>query len=308
VPYPRADPADASRLPGDTWATACIPVGVRVELTGSASAIRIRYETATDDLGYRGAGAGTTFEAWDREGCVDRRPAVSGRGAVELRTAGPGRRTIVYLPEGMRPTISDLAGVGGGIGPAPRQPRWLAYGDSIVEGWVASAPARAWPAVAARRFGLDVVNVGYAGAARGEIASAEQLARVGADVISVSYGTNCWRLTPHSAAMLRAGAAGFLAVLRQGHPHTPIVVTSPVLRPDAEATPNRLGATLGDLREAVEEAARERISDGDSALHLVTGGGVIGADLLPDGIHPGDEGHEVLAGVFGGAVASVLGG
>ena len=308
MPYPRADPADAARLPADTWATARIPVGVRLELTGAASAVRIGYETATDDLGYRGAGAGTTFEAWDGDSCVDRQPAVSGPGTVQLRTAGPGRRTIVYLPEGMRPTISDLDGVDGGIEPAPPQPRWLAYGDSIVEGWVASAPARAWPAVAARRFRLDVVNVGYAGAARGEIASAEQLAGVDAAVISVSYGTNCWRLIPHSAAMLRVGAAAFLTVVRQGHPHTPIVVTSPVLRPDAEATPNRLGATLGDLRQAVEEATRERISGGDSGLHLVPGRGVIGADLLPDGIHPGDEGHEVLAGVFGAAVASAIGG
>ena len=308
MPYPRADPADASRLPADTWATACTPVGVRVELSGSAPAVRIGYETATEDLGYRGAGAGTTFEAWDGGSCVDRRPAASGPGTVELRTAGPGRRTIVYLPEGMRPTVTDIEGVGGGIEPAPRQPRWLAYGDSIVEGWIASAPARAWPAVAGRRFGLDVVNVGYAGAARGEIATAEQLAGVEAEVISVSYGTNCWRHTPHSAAMLRAGAAAFLAVIRQGHPRTPIVVTSPVLRPDAEATPNRLGATLQDLRGAVEDATSERIAGGDPAVHLVPGRGVIGADLLPDGIHPGDEGHEVLAGVFGAAVASALGG
>lgn len=293
-------------MPGDTWATASIPVGVRVELTGSASAVRIRYETATDDLGYRGAGAGTTFEAWDGDSCVDRHSAASGPGTLELRTAGPGRCTVIYLPEGMRPTVSDIEGVNGSIEPAPGQPRWLAYGDSIVEGWIASAPARAWPAVAGRRFGLDVVNVGYAGAARGEIATAEQLAGVEADVVSVSYGTNCWRLTPHSAAMLRAGAAAFLAILRQGHPHTPIVVTSPVLRPDAEGTPNRLGATLEDLRGAVEEATNERISGGDRALHLIPGRGVIGADLLPDGIHPGDEGHEVLAGVFGAAVASAL--
>lgn len=222
--------------------------------------------------------------------------------------AGPGRRTIVYLPEGMRPTLSGIDGVDGAVEPAPRQPRWLAYGDSIVEGWVASAPARAWPAVAGRRHGLDVVNVGYAGAARGEIASAEQLAAVPADVISVSHGTNCWSRTPHSAAMVRAGAAAFLDVLRQGHPRTPILVTSPVLRPDAETTPNRLGATLQDLRAAIEEAARERMAAGDGNLHLVPGRDLLDAGLLPDGIHPGDEGHDVLAGAFGAAVAAALGG
>ena len=94
---------------------------------------------------------------------------------------------------------------GGSIEPAPPQPRWLAYGDSVAEGWSAHAPAGAWPAVCGRQLGLDVVNLGYAGSARGEIASAEQIARVAADVLTVSHGTNCWTRTPHSAAMMREG-------------------------------------------------------------------------------------------------------
>ena len=57
VPYPRADPAD-TRMPRDTWQTAQLPVGVRLELTGEAEAVDIAYLTATEDLGYRGDGAG----------------------------------------------------------------------------------------------------------------------------------------------------------------------------------------------------------------------------------------------------------
>jgi hypothetical protein len=93
--------------------------------------------------------------------------------------------------------------------------------------------------------------------------------------------------------------------VRQGHPDTPIVVTSPILRPDAEDTPNALGATLIDLRVAMEELTRELVDAGDTQLTLVEGGGLIGPADLPDGIHPGDHGHEVLADVFGGAVAAV---
>jgi lysophospholipase L1-like esterase len=207
----------------------------------------------------------------------------------------------VYLPDAMRPTILSVAPVDGSVEPAPSQRRWLVYGDSIAEGWVASKPSGAWPAVAGRAFGLDVVNCGYAGAARGEIASAEQLARVAADVISVSHGTNCWTRTPHSAAMVRAGMAAFLTVLRQGHPTTPIVVVSPVLRPDAEATANRLGATLADLRAAIEEVATAR---GD--VTLVPGLPLLDASLLADGIHPGDAGHEVLATAIGTVVRDAL--
>jgi lysophospholipase L1-like esterase len=197
--------------------------------------------------------------------------------------------------------------MGGDVSPAPAGPRWVAYGDSILEGWVASGPARSWPAVAARSLGLDVVNLGYAGAARGEIASAEQVAALPADVISITHGTNCWTRTPHSVGMMRETTAAFLEVVRGGHPTTPVVVASPVLRPDAETTPNRLGATLVDLRAAMEEVVQARIDAGDAALTLVRGGDLLTVDHLPDGIHPGDEGHELLAEAFGGAVADALG-
>jgi lysophospholipase L1-like esterase len=317
VPYPRALPVDAGRLPADTWATACIPVGVRLELVGEAEAIEIEYETATTDLGYRGEGSGTTFTSWRGQSVVDDVPAVLGRGRVTLRVAantnggptGPASdgsdRTVVTLPEGMRPSVLAVRGVGGRVRPAPPQPRWLCYGDSIAEGWTASNPGRAWPAVAGRRYGLDVVNLGYAGAARGEMVSAEEIAGLPADVISLSYGTNCWTRIQHSAEQVGAGLDAFVDLVRSGHPNTPIVVASPVIRPDAEDQHNGLGATLADLRSVIE-ARIERRCELDSLIHLVRGGALLTADQLADGVHPGDEGHRVLAEAIGTAVRASL--
>ena len=299
VPYPRADPAD-TRIPRDTWATAQLPVGVRLELVGDAEAVEIAYVTATDDLGYRGDGAGRTFALWRDGRLVLEEKADVGEGRVRLQLADGEKRAIVYLPEGMKPTVVSVDGVGGSIEPAPHQPRWIAYGDSVAEGWVASSPALAWPAVAGRDHGLDVVNMGYAGAARGELASAEQIAGLEADVISITHGTNCWTRTPHSVDMMRAAVSVFLEVVRQGHPETPIIVVSPVVRPDAENTVNRLGATLVDLRAAMEEVAAER------DVVLVRGAGLIGPQRLPDGIHPDDEGHRILAEVIGAEVAAAV--
>ena len=303
VPYPRADPSD-TRIPRDTWQTAQLPVGVRLELVGEAEAVDIAYTTQTEDLGYRGDGAGRTFSLWRAGTLVDEEKAELGEGRVRLALGGwPGdERTIVYLPEGMKPTVKALSGVGGRIEPAPAdQRRWIAYGDSVAEGWVASGPALAWPAVAGRKHGLDVVNMGYAGAARGEVASAEQIAALDADVISISHGTNCWTRTPHSVDMMRAAVGAFIDVVRQGHPDTPVVVASPVLRPDAEETPNRLGATLRDLRAVMEEEASKR------DVTLIPGADLITADHLADGIHPDDEGHRILADVIGGEVAKAIG-
>jgi lysophospholipase L1-like esterase len=308
VAYPRADPTDAARLPADTWAMASIPAGVRLELVGDASGVRLDVETATDDLGYRGEAAGTTFAALVGDELLDEAPAVRGRSTVELRFNGrseldPDAPVVIHLPEGMKPVVHTVTPVGGTIEPAPPGPRWLCYGDSIAEGWVASGPPWSWPARAARRHRLDLVNLGYAGAARGEIPSAEQIAGLNADVISLSHGTNCWTRTPHSAAMVRVGLDAFLDIVRQGHPETPIVVVSPVVRPDAEATANRLGATLADLRSAIEDVVATR-AERDARLSLVLGAALLSPDQLPDGIHPGDEGHAALAAAIGPRVAS----
>jgi lysophospholipase L1-like esterase len=306
LPYPRADPNDLARLPGDTVAAASVPAGVRLELVGDAEVVELTYTTRTDTFGYRGPAAGTAFTVVCGHAVASEHAAVVGDGSVTvpLPPRAGDEPVIVYLPEGMRPTVHTVRGAGGTLEPAPPQPRWLAYGDSIVEGWVASGPVGAWPAVAGRTHGLDVVNLGYAGAARGEIASAEQLAALAADVISISHGTNCWTRVPFSVSMFREHTRAFIDIVRDGHPTTPLVVTSPVVRPDAEDQPNRLGATLADLRSAMEAVTRERIDAGDGHVVLVEGGDVLAPELLPDGVHPGDDGHRVLASAFGGAVAA----
>jgi lysophospholipase L1-like esterase len=307
VPYPRAKPADAARLPADTWARARIPVGVRLELVGDAEAVEVDYETATDDLGPRGEGAGRAFAAWRGEALLAEEPAVLGRGTARLELGEPSEAPVViHLPEGMRPRLLDLR-ADGWVEPARPGPRWVCYGDSVAEGWLASQPALAWPHRAARAEGLDVLNLGYAGAARGEIVSAEHVAELAADVISIAHGTNCWLRVPHSTAQMRANLAAFLDVVRQGHPETPVVVCSPILRPDAEGTPNRLGATLADLRAAMEEVVRERAA-GDARLRLVEGRDLLGPAQLADGIHPNDEGHRALAEALGPVLREAIAG
>jgi lysophospholipase L1-like esterase len=250
------------RLPRDTWGMACIPSGVRVELIGS----------------------GVTVEL-DGDG--------------ELTWVDGDDRSIGYLPltAGVR-----VVAIEGDVEPAPPQPRWLAYGDSITEGWITSTPAQAWPAVAGRWRGLDAINMGYAGAARGEIVSAEHIAELAADVITVAHGTNCWSRTPHTAAMVAEGMRAFLDVVRQGHPETPMIVVSPIVRPDAEATPNRLGATLVDLRNAIEDVAAERHD-----VSLVPGLPLVTPEQLPDGIHPADEGHAAIAAAVALALEKAMG-
>lgn len=305
--YPRCDPGPQGlRLPADTRAAAALPVGVRLEFSGECEAIEIEYRTETRELGYRGAGAGTAFALYRGVKRIDGAEAAQGVGTLRLAAGAGPEPGIVYLPEGMRPTVLALRAHGGALAPAPQGPRWLCYGDSIAEGWCASEPAGAWPHIVARERGLDVVNLGYAGAARGEIASAEELAALPADLISISHGTNCWTRTPHSAALFTSSLRDFLAIVRAGHPQVPIVAVSPILRVDAEEKRNRLGASLADLRAAFETVIREARAAGDTQLHLVSGLALVARERFPDGIHPDDAGHAELARALGPVLAEAL--
>ncbi|MGD0314009.1 MAG: SGNH/GDSL hydrolase family protein [Acidimicrobiales bacterium] len=308
VPYPRANPSDTARLPADIWHAATVPVGVRLELVGTAEAVDVAYRTTSGNLGYRGDSAGITFSVWRGSRKVCEEEAVLGDGLVRLSlgASAPDKPAIIYLPEGMQPLVQSLTAVKGGISPAPAQPRWIAYGDAITQGWIASGPAQGWAAIAARKAGLDVVNLGFAAAGRGEIVSAEHIAGLSADVISIAYGASCWTRIPHSVGMVAEGFMGFLDVVREGHPFTPIVVASPFVRPDAEEEPNRLGTTLADIRDAIESVTRERIASGDLTLTLVSGKSVIGAEHLGDAIHPDDEGHKRIAAAMSKALKAAM--
>ncbi|MCX5323391.1 SGNH/GDSL hydrolase family protein [Streptomyces sp. NBC_00120] len=106
---------------------------------------------------------------------------------------------------------------------------------------------------------------------------------------------NCWSRTPHTAGLLYEMTLAFLAAVRTSHPHTPLLVVSPVRRSDADAIPNALGATLAQLRDAVERATRDTLHGGDDRLALLPGVGLLTPAHLVDGVHPGDEGHALLA-------------
>ncbi|GGU04220.1 GDSL-type esterase/lipase family protein [Streptomyces violascens] len=300
----RADPDDAMRLPWDTGERAALPIGMRVEFTArGASAVEIHYRARVPEPKDALAGLAHTFALWEGDHLVHETAAAPAEeGSVAIQLPCPDGLFMLHPPESCSPVVLGVRAIGGRITPAPRGPRWLVHGDSITEGWWSTRPAHAWPAVAGRALGLDTVNLGYAGAARGELPTAEQLARLPADVITLAFGTNCWSRIPFSATLMHETTLAFLRLVRRGHPKTPLLLLSPLLRPEAEETPNALGATLAELREAMETATRHLIAKGDRHLQLLPGKPLLTPNHLADGLHPNDEGHALL----GSAVARAL--
>lgn len=311
---------DDRRHPPDLWANALQPAGARIEFRAWASevAVRLRYP----DLGARaGFSPQPQVSLWiDGRRSGLRAPPTSA-GDHELRFDLPvvGGSYVLYLPYLCRAEIVEL-GVEGRLERVPvRRPRWLAYGDSITHGWCASDPALTYPALASRAFGLEHVNLGFSGTARGEPSAAGTIAELPADVISLAFGTNIYKDPDHTRASWRATFETFLDVLREGHPDTPVLVVTPIYRESLsphdhmapgtfEKTPSGGGLLHDEIRAVEKDVVCEHIRDGDAHLALISGLDLIGMDggrHLADGIHPNDAGLEQMGMVVGSQVRTL---
>ncbi|MEV4950193.1 GDSL-type esterase/lipase family protein [Streptomyces sp. NPDC053755] len=288
----RADPADLDRLPWDTAERATLPIGVRVEFTATPGTreVELRYRTATP------GSLPHCFALWQDGRCVrEVLTDPAGEATARLPLPAAGGTFVVHPPESRGPVVLGLRATSGTLAPAPRRPRWLVHGDSITEGWWSTRPALSWAATAGRILALDTVNLGYAGGARGELPLAEQLARLPGELVTLAFGTNCWSGSPCSADWLYETVRAYVGLIRRGHPDAPLLILSPVLRPEAETTRNALGATLEDLRTAMEHAARDLAAEGDGRLLVLSGRPLLGPGDLADGLHPNDRGHARMA-------------
>ena len=97
-------------------------------------------------------------------------------------------------------------------------PRWVHHGSSISHGASADAPTGTWPVVAARRAGLDLVNLGFSGNAVLDPFTAQAIRDQAADVITLKIGINVMDHDFMRPRAFRPAVEGFLDVVRDGHP------------------------------------------------------------------------------------------
>lgn len=216
------------------------------------------------------------------------------------------------------------------------RPIWVHHGSSISQGSNAASPTAIWPSVAARRTGLDLLNLGFGGNALLDPFTARAIRDAAADVISIKVGIN---LVNADLMRLRAfGPAvdGFLDTIREGHPQTPLLVISPLYCPIHETTPGpgnfdmqalangqtkflatgnveetKAGKlTLTIIREQLETIAARRARN-DSNIHYLDGLELYGQrdhdELpLPDRLHPDTETHRLIGDRFADHLARYL--
>ncbi|GAA3884605.1 GDSL-type esterase/lipase family protein [Streptomyces sp. NPDC007148] len=213
------------------------------------------------------------------------------------------------------------------VEPAPAGGRrvWLHHGSSISHGSNATHPTAVWPALAAARGGVELINMGFGGSALLDPFTARAMRDTPADLISLKIGINVVNTDAMRLRAFTPAVHGFLDTIREGHPTTPLLVVSPILCPVQEDTPGPLapefeGGTLrfkatGDpaeraagrltlnvIRDALTRIVEQRAVD-DPHLHHLDGRRLYGetdyAELpLPDGVHPDPAGHRRIAENF----------
>ncbi|KQR08404.1 SGNH/GDSL hydrolase family protein [Cellulomonas sp. Leaf334] len=247
-------------------------------------------------------------------------------GVVHLALGGDGsveRDIEVWLPPGETTRLVALTADAPVSAPTPVvAPRWVHHGSSISHGAGAASALGAWPMVAARIAGLDLVNLGFSGNAVLDPFVARAIRDQPADLITLKLGIN---VVNHDAIHLRAFAPavhGFLDTIRDGHPTTPLVVVSPLLCPLVETTPGPTSLdpadpsvfrTTGDWSEvadgkltltAIRTALHEIVdARADPALTYVDGTSLYGWpdwDDLPmrDLMHPDADAHRLIGKRF----------
>lgn len=205
---------------------------------------------------------------------------------------------------------------------------WLHHGSSISHGSNAGSPTAIWPAVAASLGALELMNLGFGGSALLDPFTARVMRDTPADVVSLKIGINLVNTDLMRARAFTPAVHGFLDTIREGHPHTPLLVVSPIYCPIHEDTPGP-GAfdpsalaegkvmfkatgdaaersagklTLTYIRQELQRVVQQRAAQ-DPNLHYIDGLALYGpedfAELpLPDRLHPDAPSHRRIGERF----------
>ncbi len=123
----------------------------------------------------------------------------------------------------------------------------------------------------------------------------------------LAWGTNAWSRVPTDEHTIAATLRLFLRAITDQLPDTPILVVSPLLRPEAEEEPNAFGVNQRQLREAIEtETARFSAEHHLPQLSALPGKSIVSEAQLVDGTHPGDAGNLAMASAVTAGFRAVI--
>ncbi|PAW78942.1 MAG: hypothetical protein B9S32_06055 [Verrucomicrobia bacterium Tous-C9LFEB] len=107
--------------------------------------------------------------------------------------------------------------------------RYLAYGDSVTQGFTATDCTKGYAYLVAQQNNWQVVNLGMAGRAGTSKDGEDYIGQRNADIISVCIGVNDWQAGyPSTAARYQTVMTNFFNYLRAIQPNVPIYAITPL--------------------------------------------------------------------------------
>lgn len=189
------------------------------------------------------------------------------------------------------------------------RPKWVTYGSSLTHCVRAHSPARTWPAIVARRHGLNLTSLGFGGNCCLDPMVGRVIRDLPADLITLKLGINC--ISGALAPRTFPGAVmGLVQTIREKHPATPLALVSPIGYPPHETTPNVVNYTIAGMRRDIEDVYQRLVDSGDENVIYVNGLEVFTTDLIAqyttDQCHPNGDGIEIMGENFDRAVMGRL--
>ncbi len=164
----------------------------------------------------------------------------------------------------------------------------LFYGSSITQGASAGRPGSCYPAIVCRALDTPLINLGFSGNAKGDLALAQQIGRLtlSAFVMDYDYNAPC-------PAFLAQTHQPFFQAVRDAHPDLPILLLSRVAgNPDCAVDTRQ-------RREIIQQTYVQAKAAGDKHVAFLDGE-AFWAEVDPrecpaDLCHPNDLGFFLMA-------------
>jgi hypothetical protein len=186
----------------------------------------------------------------------------------------------------------------------------LYYGSSITQGGCVCRPDNCFANLICKETGIDHINLGFSGSARGEQTMCDYLASIPCSVFVCDYDHNA-----PNAEHLRKTHYNVYETFRKAQPNTPIIF---VTRPDYYGfTAYGDGGKVHDLvpenyerLQVIKNTYKKALKNGDKNVYFVNGSTFFKGknDICTcEGCHPNDLGHYLMAQKIKKVIVKVLG-
>lgn len=273
-------------VPPGVWSRAVAPDAGRICFSSDTKNLIVHVDSKQKRSGY--------FDAFvDGKLAGSAKPTADGTVALFHNLKGLHKDITIYLPHNSAVKVQSIGiDPGATVKPprkSPKQPPFVVYGSSILQGTGAAHPSQTYPAVIARKLNLDFVNLGFGGAGKAEPAVVDLVNQIEACCylfdLGKSYGDQ--GIEPF---------AKMLKTVRAAHPNTPIIVITPIY--STKETDPAYQTKSETLRTWMRDAANQMRDSGDKNIYVFEGLDLFSEkdkSLFHDPLHPNDQGCELMA-------------